>query len=58
MAAPVEQLTKPIGDTILLTQQSLDTLTARPPGLVDQGPHSLKGKSAPVHVFALAPALR
>ncbi len=58
VAARVEQLTKTTGDTILLTQQSLDALTTRPPGVVDQGPHALKGKSAPVQVFALAPALR
>jgi adenylate cyclase len=53
VAARVEQLTKTTGDTILLTQQSVDALNIRPPGLVDRGPHALKGKSAPVQVFSL-----
>jgi adenylate cyclase len=53
VAARVEQLTKITGDTILLTQQSVDALNIRPPGLVDRGPHALKGKSAPVQVFSL-----
>ena len=52
-AARVEQLTKTTGDTILLTQQSVDVLNIRPRGLVDRGPHALKGKSAPVQVFSL-----
>ncbi|MGZ6777989.1 MAG: adenylate/guanylate cyclase domain-containing protein, partial [Mycobacterium sp.] len=54
VAARVEQLTKTTGDTILLTQQSVDALNSRPPGLVDRGSHALKGKSAAVRVFALA----
>jgi class 3 adenylate cyclase len=53
VAARVEQLTKTTGDTILLTQQSVDVLNIRPRGLVDRGPHALKGKSAPVQVFSL-----
>jgi class 3 adenylate cyclase len=56
VAARVEQLTKATGDTILLTQQSVDALASRPPELVDRGPHVLKGKSAPVEVFGLDPA--
>lgn len=55
VAARVEQLTKTTADIILLTQQSVDALTARPPGLVHRGSHALKGKSAPVQVFALDP---
>jgi adenylate cyclase len=55
IAARVEQLTKTTGDAILLTQQCVDALAARPPGLTDRGSHELKGKSAPVQVFALDP---
>jgi adenylate cyclase len=53
VAARVEQLTKTTGDTILLTQQCVDALAARPPGLTDRGSHVLKGKSAAVQVFSL-----
>ena len=53
VAARVEQLTKTTGDAILLTQQSVDALASRPPGLIDRGPHALKGKSAAVQVFGL-----
>jgi adenylate cyclase len=52
VAARVEQLTKTTGDTILLTQQTVDALTARP-GLVNRGAHELKGKSEAVQVFGL-----
>ncbi|HTQ21400.1 adenylate/guanylate cyclase domain-containing protein [Mycobacterium sp.] len=54
VAARVEQLTKTTGDTILLTQQCVDALPSRPPGLVDRGFHVLKGKSASVQVFGLS----
>jgi adenylate cyclase len=53
VAARVEQLTKTTGDTILLTQQTVDALTARPPELIDRGAHELKGKSAQVRLFGL-----
>jgi class 3 adenylate cyclase len=53
VAARVEQLTKTTGSTILLTQQSVDALASRPPGLIDRGFHVLKGKSAAVQVFSL-----
>ncbi len=53
VAARVEQLTKTTGDTILLTQQCVEALAARPSGLIDRGSHALKGKSAPVQVFSL-----
>jgi class 3 adenylate cyclase len=49
----VEQLTKTTGDAILLTQQSVDALATRRPGLMGRGAHALKGKSAPVQVFAM-----
>jgi class 3 adenylate cyclase len=58
VAARVEQLTKTTGDTILLTQQTVDALLSRPPGLVDKGLHELKGKSAAVQIFGLESALR
>jgi class 3 adenylate cyclase len=51
VAARVEQLTKATGDAILLTQQCVDALASRPPGLIDRGFHALKGKSAAVQVF-------
>ncbi|OBH59817.1 adenylate/guanylate cyclase domain-containing protein [Mycobacterium sp. E2479] len=57
VAARVEQLTKTTGDAILLTQQTIDALVARPHGLVDKGLHDLKGKSAAVNVFGLDPAV-
>jgi adenylate cyclase len=53
VAARVEQLTKTTGDAILLTQQCIDALALRPPGLIDRGFHILKGKSAAVQVFGL-----
>ncbi|TRW82806.1 adenylate/guanylate cyclase domain-containing protein [Mycolicibacterium sp. 018/SC-01/001] len=53
VAARVEQLTKTTGDTVLVTGQCVDTLTRRPPGLVDRGAHGLKGKSAPIRVYGL-----
>jgi len=53
VAARVEQLTKTTGDAILLTQQSVDALATRRPGLMGRGAHALKGKSAPVQVFAM-----
>ena len=56
VAARVEQLTKTTGDAIILTQQSVDALVPRPPGLTDRGFHVLKGKSAAVKVFGLDPA--
>ncbi|HUP99716.1 MAG TPA: adenylate/guanylate cyclase domain-containing protein [Aeromicrobium sp.] len=55
VAARVEQLTKTTGDTILITQQTLDTLGERRTELVDRGSHELKGKSAPVRVYAVGP---
>ncbi len=57
VAARVEQLTKTTGDTILLTNQTVDFLDPRPPGLTDRGSHALKGKSAEVRVFGLDPAV-
>lgn len=53
VAARVEQLTKTTGDAILLTQQCVEALASRPPGLIDRGSHALKGKSAAVQVFGL-----
>jgi adenylate cyclase len=55
VAARVEQLTKTTGDAILLTQQCVDALASRPPGLIDRGSHALKGKSAAVQLFGLSP---
>ncbi|OBK76594.1 adenylate/guanylate cyclase domain-containing protein [Mycobacterium sp. 1164985.4] len=55
VAARVEQLTKTTGDTILVTQQCADALTARPPRLRGRGLHALKGKSAPVQIFGVCP---
>jgi class 3 adenylate cyclase len=53
VAARVEQLTKTTGDAILLTEQCVDALASRPPGLIDRGSHPLKGKSAEVRLFGL-----
>jgi class 3 adenylate cyclase len=53
VAARVEQLTRITGDTILLTQQCVNSLASRPHGLIDRGFHILKGKSAPAQVFGL-----
>jgi adenylate cyclase len=55
VAARVEQLTKTTSDAILLTGQTADALTSRPPALTDRGFHALKGKSAAVQVFGLDP---
>lgn len=56
VAARVEQLTKTTGDSILLTQPTVDALDVRPPGLTDRGFYELKGKAAAVKVFGLAAA--
>ena len=53
VAARVEQLTKTTGDSILLTQPTVDALDTPPPGLADRGLHELKGKSAAVKIFGL-----
>jgi adenylate cyclase len=53
VAARVEQLTKTTGDAVLITQETAAALASRPPGLVERGPHPLKGKSAPTKVFGL-----
>ena len=45
------------GDTILLTQQCVEALTSRPPGLTDRGCHALKRKSAAAQAFASTQAL-
>ena len=55
VAARIEQLTKTTGDTILLTQHTVDELAQPPAGLVDRGAQEVKGKSGTVHVHALAP---
>jgi class 3 adenylate cyclase len=55
VAARVEQLTKTTGDAILLTQQCVDALASRPPGLIDRGSHALKGKSAATPIFSIDP---
>ena len=57
VAARVEQLTKTTGDAILLTDQTVDALVSRPPGLINRGSHALKGKSAAIQVFGLDPAM-
>jgi class 3 adenylate cyclase len=58
VAARVEQLTKTTGDAILLTQQTVDGLRSRPTGLGERKAYALKGKSAAVKVFGLAPSCR
>jgi class 3 adenylate cyclase len=58
VAARVEQLTKTTGDTILLTEQTVEALASRPPGLTDRGSHALKGKSTAIQVFGLDPKSR
>lgn len=55
VAARVEQLTKTIGDAILLTHQTVNALRSRPIRLRDRGFHALKGKSAEVQVFGIGP---
>jgi len=54
VAARVEQLTKSTGDTILLTQQTIDAMGSAPPGLAERGAHVLKGKADAVTVFGVA----
>lgn len=56
VAARVEQLTKTTGDTILLTEPTLEALSHRPAGLTDRGAHALKGKAAAVRVHTIEPA--
>jgi class 3 adenylate cyclase len=54
VAARVEQLTKTTGDAILLTQQTVEALGSAPPGLIERGSHTLKGKADAVTVYGLA----
>jgi adenylate cyclase len=56
VAARIEQLTKTTGDTILLTQDTLDALDEPPAGLIDRGAHEVKGKAGTIHVHALVPS--
>src|SRR5690242_10296814 len=58
VAARVEQYTKTTGDPILLTRHCIDALNGRSPDLIDRGSHALKGKSAAVQRFGLAPMNR
>jgi adenylate cyclase len=53
VAARVEQLTKATGDTVLITQYTLDALADRPAGLVDRGEQRVKGKASTVRVHAI-----
>lgn len=53
VAARVEQLTKITGDAILLTGQTAEALTSRPPELTDRGSHAVKGKSTTIKIFGL-----
>ena len=53
VAARVEQLTKTTGDTILVTEQTLLSVTEPPANVIDRGLHDLKGKAATVHVHAI-----
>jgi adenylate cyclase len=57
VAARVEQLTKVTGDAVLLTDRTAEALVSRPPGLIDRGPHELKGKASAIRVFGLDPAV-
>jgi adenylate cyclase len=52
VAARVEQLTKTTGDTILVTQHTVDALGSRPTTLTGRGSHELKGKSTATQVFS------
>jgi class 3 adenylate cyclase len=54
VAARLEQLTKDIGNDILLSEQTVNALTSRPLELIDRGLHPVKGKSTAVRVFGLA----
>jgi class 3 adenylate cyclase len=49
----VEQLTKTIGDAILLTQPTVDALTDRPSELLYRGTHALNGESAATQIYGL-----
>ncbi len=55
IAARVEQLTKETGDSILLTEHTVNALES-PRGLIERGSHGLKGKSAAVKIFGVDPA--
>lgn len=55
VAARVEQLTKTTGDTILVTQYTLDALEDPPVGVIDRGEQNVKGKASTVRVHAIEP---
>ena len=56
VAARVEQLTKITGDTILITQDTLDALEDPPViRVTDRGEQNVKGKASSVRVHAIDP---
>lgn len=55
VAARVEQLTKTIGDSILITGATAAATGPESPILLDRGMHGLKGKSEPVALHAIDP---
>jgi class 3 adenylate cyclase len=53
VAARVEQLTKETGDSILLTQTTVDALHANSTDLAERGPHVVRGRDATVNIYAI-----
>ena len=53
VAARVEQLTKQTADTVLVTTDTVESLRAHPPDLVERGAFAVKGKARPVVVHTL-----
>lgn len=54
VASRVEGLTKDTGDAILLTQATVDALSAPPSGLCDRGLLEVRGKDEKLHVHGLS----
>ena len=52
VASRVEQLTKVTGDGILVTEATAASLSSRV-ALLDRGQHEVRGKAAPIAVFAV-----
>ena len=54
VASRVERLTRTTGDTVLLTEATLERLAQPPAGLERRGEIRVKGKSEPLKIYALS----
>jgi adenylate cyclase len=58
VAARVQEATRETGDTVLLTEYTRELLTEEPVSLVERSRVELRGRSAPVVLYAPRPPKR